>query len=63
MMIRREIARKRVPREAYLVSRISFQIRPTELTNDEIRDTSDELGTTLHAQVQRIRDCSRSVHE
>jgi len=33
------------------------------LANDEIRATSDELGTTLHAQAQRIGDCSRSVHE
>ena len=31
------------------------------LANDEIRDTSDELGTTFHAQAQRIRDCSRSA--
>ena len=27
--------------------------------NDEIRDTSDELGTTLHTQDQRIHACSR----
>ena len=30
------------------------------LANDEIRDTSDELGTTLHTQEPRIRACSRS---
>ena len=24
------------------------------LANDEIRATSDELGTTLHAQAQRV---------
>jgi len=33
------------------------------LANDEIRATSDELGTTLHAQAQRIDDCSRNAHE
>ena len=26
-------------------------------------ETSDELGTTLHTQEQRIGDCSRSAHE
>jgi len=33
------------------------------LANDEIRDTSDELGTTFHAQKKQTVDCSRSAHE
>jgi len=41
-----------VKREAYLASRKTNACKR--------RDTSDELGTTLHAQAQRIRTCSRS---
>jgi hypothetical protein len=52
MTVRRETARKRVPREAYLAS-----------DDADILISSCASRTTLHAQAQWIGDCSRSVYE
>jgi len=55
MTVRRESARERVPREAYLACDDTDTLIPSRasrFTNDERRRTQ-----------QRIGDCSRSVHE
>jgi hypothetical protein len=50
--VRGEFVRKRVPREAYLVCDDTDTLFP-----------SCASRTTLHAQEQRIGDCSRDVYE